>query len=101
TDEQFAPLIHKTLIGRSKPLSLSLAGPNAQISNGEAAILREFPGVAEWSDGRDFGFHGSAGLLRLIAAAERLRHRPAAATAVDHGLSLGGGQAVTVMRNVS
>ncbi len=101
TREQFAPLIQKAIVGRAKPLTFSLAAPNAQISKGEASILRELPGVTEWSDSRHFGFHGSAGLLRLIAAAVRLRHQRAGATAVIHGLSLGGGQAVTVMRNVT
>jgi len=99
--EQFAPLIRKKIAVQAAPLSFSLAAPNAEIANAEASILREVPGLAKWSDSRHFGFHGSAGLLRLIAAAVRLRHAPAGAASVVHGLALGGGQAVTVVRHVA
>ena len=99
--EQFAPLIRKKLSVQTAPLSFSLAAPNAEIANAEASIVRELPGLAKWSDSRHFGFHGSAGLLRLIAAAVRLRHTPPGAASVVHGLALGGGQAVTVVRHVS
>ncbi len=99
--EQFAPLIRKMIAGETEPLSFSLAAPNAQISDAETSILGDVPRVERWSDGRHFGFHGSAGLLRLIAAAVRLRDRPAGAASVVHGLALGGGQAVTVMRHVA
>ncbi|HYR56330.1 MAG TPA: beta-ketoacyl synthase chain length factor [Myxococcaceae bacterium] len=98
--EQFAPLIRKT-IAQTEPLSFSLAAPNAEIANAETSILRDVPRLERWSDGGHFGFHGSAGLLRLIAAAVRLRDRPAGAASVVHGLALGGGQAVTVMRHVA
>lgn len=100
--EQFATLVRKKIATRGEPLSFSLAAPNLEISIAEASILEEdAPGVARWSDGRHFGFHGSAGLLRLIAAAVRLRCAPAGAASVIHGLGLGGGQAVTVMRHVA
>ena len=99
--EQFAPLIRKKIAVNAAPLSFSLAAPNAEISNAEASIVREVPGLEKWSDTRHFGFHASAGLLRLIAAAVRLRHAPAGAAALVHGLALGGGQAVTVVRHVA
>jgi hypothetical protein len=99
--KQFAPLIRKKIAVHGAPLSFSLAAPNAEIANAEASILREVPGMAHWSDSRHFGFHGSAGLLRVIAAAVRLHHAPAGGAAVVHGLALGGGQAVTVVRHVA
>jgi len=99
--EQFAPLIRKKIAVQAGSLSFSLAAPNMEISNAEASMVREVPGLEKWSDTRHFGFHGSAGLLRLIAAAVRLRHARARAAAVVHGLALGGGQAVTVVRHVA
>jgi hypothetical protein len=99
--EQFAPLIRKAIAIETEPLSFSLAAPNAEISDAESSILRVVPRLERWSDGRHFGFHGSAGLLRLIAAAVRLRDGPAGAASIVHGLALGGGQAVTVMRHVA
>ncbi len=100
--EQFATLVRKKITTHGGLLSFSLAAPNVEISNAEASILEQHaPRLVQWSDGRHFGFHGSAGLLRLIAAAVRLRSIPAAAASVVHGLALGGGQAVTVIRHVA
>ena len=98
---QLAPLIRKNIALDTEPLSFSLAAPNAEVSDAETSILRDVPRLERWSDGRHFGFHGSAGLLRLVAAAVRLRDQPVGAASVVHGLALGGGQAVTVMRHVA
>jgi hypothetical protein len=50
-------------------------------------------------DAEGFGFHGSAGLMRIVAAARRVRAEGAHAACLVHGLSLGGGQSLSVIRH--
>ncbi|HZI15671.1 MAG TPA: beta-ketoacyl synthase chain length factor [Myxococcus sp.] len=92
--EQFAPLLRQGLeVGGA---AYSLAAPNADVQAAEAAVLGE-TAATRWVDTGHLGFHPSAGLLRLVAAALRLE-TPGAAC-VHHGLALGGGQSLTVVRH--
>lgn len=92
--EQLAPLLRQGL--EVAGAAYSLAAPNGDIHEAEAAVLGE-AAPSRWVDTGHLGFHPSAGLLRLVAAALRLESP--GATCVHHGLALGGGQSLTVVRN--
>ncbi len=77
-----------------------MAAPNEAVLGMERAILAEVnPAPKQWVDTTRFGFHPSSGLLRFVAAAGRLQAEPPGSTAVIHGVALGGGQSVTVLRH--
>ncbi len=100
--EQFAPLIRESLRSSFGQMSFSLAAPNAEIEEAEIAALEDCPPLSKrWADTRHFGFHPSAGLLRFVAAALRVGLEPTGAACAVHGLSLGGGQSVTIVRHAS
>lgn len=98
---QFRPLLQSGLEETAGgEAGVSLAAPTAGVEHAELQVLREVnPRAERWADARPFGFHPSAGLLRLVAAATRLRAAPAGTACVLHGLALGGGQALTVLRH--
>ena len=85
---------------KGRNVLVSLAAPTPAIERAERAalgpearILEDQPGTAR------VGFHPSAGLVRLVLAARHLLASPGEATCVLHGLALGGGQAITVLRH--
>ncbi len=92
--EQLAPLLRQGL--EVAGAAYSLAAPNEALQEAEATVLGE-AASARWVDTGHLGFHPSAGLLRLVAAALRLESPGAAC--VHHGLALGGGQSLTVVRH--
>jgi Beta-ketoacyl synthase, N-terminal domain len=99
--EQMQPLLLLGARTRGVEMSVSLSGPNAHVLQAETAVLAEVtPSPAHWTDTSSFGFHPSAGLLRVVAAARRLEASPVGSACAIHGLALGGGQAVTVVRHV-
>ncbi|HZH03899.1 MAG TPA: beta-ketoacyl synthase chain length factor [Myxococcaceae bacterium] len=101
TPEQFAPLLRETLGGVADAArGISLAAPNAEVECAEVEAMEQANArVERWADTRRFGFHPSAGLLRLVASAEQLRTCPPGSACVLHGLAFGGGQSLTVLRH--
>ncbi|PTL75009.1 beta-ketoacyl synthase chain length factor [Vitiosangium sp. GDMCC 1.1324] len=102
SSEQFSPLLRRGLSVEGSRVAFSLAAPHAGLLDAEASALGDTVAASEcWVDTPHFGFHGSAGLLRLVAAALRLHSAAPGTACVLHGLSLGGGQALTVVRHVA
>jgi hypothetical protein len=99
--DQLRPLLLAGLATAGSPVAVSLAGPSLGVLEGERAVLAEVtPQPAQLMEGQAFGFHGSAGLLRVVASARRVQAMPVGATCAVHGVALGGGQSVTLVRHV-
>jgi hypothetical protein len=100
TREQLRPLLLEGAQTSSEATSVSLAAPNAALLEAELSVLAEVvPTPAPWVDAETFGFHPSAGLLRTVAAAKRVQAGPAGSACAVHGLALGGGQSLTILRH--
>ena len=98
---QLRPLLLEGARTQSEDTSVSLAAPNADVLEAELSVLSEVvPAPAQWVDTSTFGFHPSAGLLRVVAAAMRIHAGPVGSACAVHGLALGGGQSLTVLRHV-
>ena len=98
--EQFTPLLRRELAAAGPGAVLSPAAMSPGLADAEGAVLESLaPGQARWQDAARFGFHPSAGLMRLVAAALRLRTQPPGARCLLHGLALGGGQALVRLRH--
>jgi hypothetical protein len=101
TVDQLRPLLLQGASSRESSVSVSLAAPNDAVLESELAVLAELvPTPVHWVDSKTFGFHASAGLLRVVAAAKRLQAEPVGSVCAVHGLALGGGQALTLVRHV-
>ncbi|MGO9831708.1 MAG: beta-ketoacyl synthase chain length factor [Myxococcaceae bacterium] len=97
TREQLRPLL---LEGASTVSSISLSAASEEVLQAETWGLAELlPAPARCIDS-DFGFHASAGLLRFVAAATRVQASPVGSACAVHGVALGGGQSMTVVRHV-
>lgn len=98
--EQLAPLLRRELAAAGPQAALSPAAPTPAMAEAEGALLDSLaPGQPRWADAARFGFHPSAGLLRAVASALRLRAQAAPASCLLHGLALGGGQALVRLRH--
>jgi hypothetical protein len=101
SQSQFRPLLLEGARALDGQSAVSLAAANGVILEAETSILGEVvPAPVRWMDATTFGFHASSGLLRVVAAARRLQAATVAASCAVHGLALGGGQALTLLRNV-
>lgn len=101
TREQLRPLLLEAAGTPGEEMSVSLAAPNAPVHEAELSVLAEVtPRPTAWVDTETFGFHPSAGLLRTVAAAIRVQAGPVGSACAVHGLALGGGQSITVLRHV-
>ncbi len=101
TLEQLRPLLLESATLRGGAFSVSLAAPNGAVLEMELAALSGLvPPPVCWVDTDTFGFHASAGLLRVVAAARRVEAAPLGASCAIHGLAMGGGQSLTVVRHV-
>ena len=101
TLEQLRPLLLESATLSGGAFSVSLAAPNgAGLEMELAALSGLVPPPAYWVDTETFGFHASAGLLRVVAAARRVEAAPQGASCAVHGLAMGGGQSLTVVRHV-
>ena len=101
TREQLRPLLLEAAGTPGDEMSVSLAAPNAPVHEAELSVLAEVtPRPTAWVDTETFGFHPSAGLLRTVAAAMRVQAGPVGSACAVHGLALGGGQSITVLRHV-
>jgi Beta-ketoacyl synthase, N-terminal domain len=99
--EQLRPLLLEGAQALGGANSVSLAAPRPDVLEAETSVLSEVkPAPALWLDTQTFGFHPSAGLLRIAAAAARVQAAPVGFACAVHGLALGGGQALTVVRHV-
>jgi hypothetical protein len=85
---------------KGRNVFVSIAAPTPAIEQAERAtlgpearILEDQPGAAR------VGFHPSAGLVRFVLAARHLLATSGEAACVLHGLALGGGQSITVLRH--
>jgi len=85
---------------KGRNVFVSIAAPTPTIEQAERAtlgpearILEDQPGAAR------VGFHPSAGLVRFVLAARHLLATSGEAACVLHGLALGGGQSITVLRH--
>jgi len=97
TREQLRPLL---LEGASGVGSVSISAASDEVLKAETWGLADLlPAPARFIDS-DFGFHASAGLLRLVAAATRVQASPVGSACAVHGVALGGGQSMTVVRHV-
>jgi 3-Oxoacyl-[acyl-carrier-protein (ACP)] synthase III len=99
--DQLRPLLLEGARTAGGLTSVSLAAMNAEVLEAETAVLAEImPPPVQWTDINTFGFHPSAGLLRVVAAAIRVQAGPIGSACAVHGLALGGGQSLTVVRHV-
>jgi len=81
--------------------SVSLSAASVAVLEAETSVLAEVqPSQTHFLETAPFGFHASAGLLRVVAAAMHVRDSPAGSGCAVHGLALGGGQSLTVVRHV-
>jgi hypothetical protein len=97
---QLRPLLLEGAQTSSEATSVSLAAPTAALRKAEMSILAEVvPTPAAWVDTETFGFHPSAGLLRTVAAAMRVQAGAPGSACAIHGLALGGGQSLTILRH--
>lgn len=98
--EQFRPLLLEGARIRGSAVSISLAAPSPTVQESERAVLAELVSAPTlWVETPTFGLNPSAGLLRLVAAATRLQDGPAGSACALHGLAMGGGQSITVVRH--
>jgi Beta-ketoacyl synthase, N-terminal domain len=101
TVDQLRPLLLRGATTRDTSVSVSLAAPNEAVLESELAVLANLaPTPVHWVDSKTFGFHASSGLLRVVAAAKRIRAEAVGSTCAVHGLALGGGQSLTLVRHV-
>jgi hypothetical protein len=101
TREQLRPLLLEGASTGRGVSWVSLSAANEEVLEAEASVLAEvFPGPSRCMETTTFGFHASAGLLRVVAAARRVQASPAGSACAVHGLALGGGQSLTVVRHV-
>ena len=101
-DGGLAPLLARALEGLAPPSTVSLAVCDGPARTAESeALIQLLPNANRVDDGPRFGFNPSGGLLRLVAAAQRLQHAGRPGAALVHGLALGGGQAAAVLSHGS
>lgn len=101
TRDQMRPL----LLDGTRPESgvdlVCLSAASLAVLETETSILAEMtPTPSRCLEGLPFGFHASAGLLRVVAAAMHVQTLPAGSACAVHGLARGGGQSLTVVRHV-
>lgn len=100
TRSQLRPLLLEGATARWGASSVSLCAANGEVLEAETAVLAEsFPETARSLETPAFGFHASVGLLRIAAAAMRLRGTLGRSSCAVHGLALGGGQSLTVVHH--
>ncbi len=98
--EQMRPGLLEGVRAGGRGASVSLAAPSLAVLESERSVMAEVaPAPVLWVDTDAFGFHPSAGLLRVVAAAARMQLGPAGSACAVHGLALGGGQSMTVVRH--
>jgi len=98
--EQLRPLLLQESRTWEEAGSFSLAAPNAAVLASERELLMEIgPSLVQWVDTQTFGVHPSAGLLRVVAAARRVEAEAAGSPCAVHGVAMGGGQSLTVVRH--
>jgi len=97
---RLAPRLTASVRENGRNVVVSIAAPTREMEQAERAalgpearILEDQPGAAR------VGFHPSAGLVRFVLAARHLLATSGEATCVLHGLALGGGQSITVLRH--
>jgi len=79
---------------------VSIAAPTADVEHAERKVLGPEERVLEDQAGAvRVGFHPSAGLVRFVRAARYLLTTQGDLACVLHGLALGGGQSITVLRH--
>ena len=101
TADQLRPLLLEGAKPRGSAVTVSLAAPNLAVLESELAALSDLvPAPVHWVDTDAFGFHASAGLLRVVVAARRVQAAPLDAACAIHGLAMGGGQSLTLVRHV-
>lgn len=85
---------------QGRKVLVSIAAPTPDIEQAERAALGAEARILEDQPGTSrVGFHPSAGLVRFVLAARHLLATSGEATCVLHGLALGGGQSITVLRH--
>jgi 3-oxoacyl-[acyl-carrier-protein] synthase III len=101
TREQMRPLLLEGARTGGGVSCVSLSAANDEVLAAESSVLAEvIPTPARCMETAAFGFHASAGLLRVVAAAGRLQTSPVGSACAVHGLALGGGQCLTVVQHV-
>ena len=99
---RFGPHLAASIAIPASDRTVSIAAPNASVEQAERSILGPEARVLEDAPGAArVGFHPSAGLVRFVAAARRLLTTSGDSRCVLHGLALGGGQSITVLRHVT
>ncbi len=101
TREQLRPLLLDGMRPGNGVDSVSLSAASVAVREAETSVLAEVQAPrVPLLETAPFGFHASAGLLRVVAAAMHVRVSPAGSGCAVHGLALGGGQSLTVVRHV-
>ena len=97
---RLGPRLAESVDENGRNVFVSLAAPTPAVERAERAvlgpearILEDQPGMAR------VGFHPSAGLVRFVLAARHLLTTSGESACVLHGLALGGGQSITVLRH--
>ncbi len=99
--EQLRPLLLDGTRPGNGVDSVSLSAASFAVLEAENSVLAEVkPPLTGRLETAAFGFHASAGLLRVVGAALHVQASPAGSGCAVHGLALGGGQALTVVRHV-
>jgi Beta-ketoacyl synthase, N-terminal domain len=97
---RLGPRLADSVATKARNLFVSIAAPTADVERAERAVLGPEVRVLEDQPGATrVGFHPSAGLVRFVLAARHLLTTPGDSACVLHGLALGGGQSITVLRH--
>jgi hypothetical protein len=96
TAAQFGPPLSAALVA-SGARTISIAAPEPEIGRMERTRIDPKVQVLDPPAG-GFGSHPSGGLVRIVLAARQLLETNGKSTCLVHGLSLGGAQAITVVR---
>lgn len=99
---RFGPQLANSLRTTVGNRVVSIAAPTAAVEYAERDVLGpEVRVLEDQVGGARVGFHPSAGLVRFVRAARFLLTSLGDAACVLHGLALGGGQSITVLRHGS
>lgn len=99
---RFGPQLADSIATQGANQCVSIAAPTANLERAERSIVSGMAPILEDAAGATrVGFHGSAGLVRIVVAARSLLAASSESRCVLHGLALGGGQAITVLRHAA
>ena len=97
---QLGPRLVESVATKGTNVLVSIAAPTPAVELAERAALGPETRILEDQPGSTrVAFHPSAGLARFVLAARHLLTTSGESVCVLHGLALGGGQSITVVRH--